>query len=196
MTSADLAMDTAGFVLVHCEDGAIWVRCAAIVALGVRRTRRERGDTREVFLAGCDRPFMALDTLDNAGLWKALSECGGSSTGAGGEVAAAIRALQGRIDVLTARLAEVSMTLEQIRASNAAILAGLGELDGALSNIAADIQRIKDAIPSTGGLTAEETRTVAEELAGLQSRVQVVVDAAKSLADSNPEPTTDTPPVV
>lgn len=45
----------------------------------------------------------------------------------------------------------------------------VNEANTSLTNIRADIQKIKDSLPAEGGLTAAEVATLRESLAGLAS---------------------------
>lgn len=177
-----------GFAELATEQGSILVRPECIVAFGPGR-RRDPRDAREMFILGADRPFFVLDTLENARAFEAAFQHGAPSS-FGGQEAAMLRVLLSRVATLSEILAEVRMTVEAIQAQIAALKTSVGEIAPSLENIAADIQRIKDSIPTgEGGATAAQLAAISTELETLQANVQGVVDSAKALADSNPDPT-------
>jgi hypothetical protein len=170
-----------GFAELATEQGSILVRPECIVAFGPGR-RRDPRDAREMFILGADRPFFVLDTLENARAFEAAFQHGAPSS-FGGQEAAMLRVLLSRVATLSEILAEVRMTVEAIQAQIAALKTSVGE-------IAPSLENIKDSIPTgEGGATAAQLAAISTELETLQANVQGVVDSAKALADSNPDPT-------
>jgi prefoldin subunit 5 len=102
------------------------------------------------------------------------------------DVAAGVLTLHSEVEILRSQGVSLMATAAEIQAQVTAVREGVAAIGPSLADIAADIDRIKAQI--VGGITADEATAIQNQLATVQDAVTSVVTAARTLAESNPNP--------
>lgn len=84
-------------------------------------------------------------------------------------------------------------TLAELKALAQRANTALDTQSTAITNIAADIQRIKDGLPTTGGLNDAEVAELRTDLEAVATKAEAAATAADTLDKENEAPTTPTP---
>jgi prefoldin subunit 5 len=121
-----------------------------------------------------------IHTVDTDKILRALSD-----------VASGVEELRKELAFLRSQGGSLMVTAQEIQAQVTAIRDEVATIGPALADVAADIDRIKAQI--VGGITADEATAIQNQLTTVHDAVSSVATAAKTLAESNPNPPTETP---